>query len=245
VDTETQLSSTAPVHLHIKVWKGWIGLHIYFPALTTTSVSYHCGRPSTPCTIIPAVTCTHIHQRPSHANISSQRTTKSLARPNLQHRRLRSPRRTSAPHFTRHATYNSFRPTRDTTSVPDTPPTTHFAQRSIQLASHNTFRPRSIQLASQSRHLAIDITARHQRSPRHHNNNTRSLRHDKPIPMHSLQRVQAPCTISRGGPTQVPAYHHSYITLNAMYKQIHFHVPQITCPSPTRHRFTHSVHLQT
>jgi hypothetical protein len=31
--------------------------------LATTSVSYHCGRPSTPYTIIPTVICTHIVQR--------------------------------------------------------------------------------------------------------------------------------------------------------------------------------------
>jgi hypothetical protein len=83
----------------------------------TTSVYYHCGRPSTPCT----------H---SHANISSERTTKSSARPNLQHRRLRSP-----------------------TSVPDTPPTTHFAQRSIQLASYNTFRP-TLNITSVPQHIS-------------------------------------------------------------------------------------------
>jgi hypothetical protein len=38
--------------------------------------------------------------------------------------------------------------------------------------------------------------------------------------MHSLQRVQAPCTISRGGPRQSPPLnHHSNITRNAVYKQ--------------------------
>jgi hypothetical protein len=135
----------------------------------TNSVSYNCGIPSTPCTIIPTVICTHTFQRPpptqyttivedpqhrtppvhqSFAHIFSsvhhqlsilpclktlntgvsalqderrlhhispraiptsvsvtptirpERTTKSSARPNPQHRRLRSPRRTSAPpHF--------------------------------------------------------------------------------------------------------------------------------------------------
>jgi hypothetical protein len=171
-------------------------LHTYVPASTPNSVYYHCGRPSTPCTIIPPVICTHILQRPpptqyttivedpqhrtpsfhqSFAHIISsvhhqlsilpclktlntdvstlqderrlhhisprtiptsvpvtptirpERTTKSSARPNPQHRRLRSPRRTSAS--------TTFRPTRGTTSVPDTLPTTHFAQRAIQLAS--------------------------------------------------------------------------------------------------------------
>jgi hypothetical protein len=39
-------------------------LHTYFPASTTNSVSYHCGRPSIRYTIIPTVICTHIFQRP-------------------------------------------------------------------------------------------------------------------------------------------------------------------------------------
>jgi hypothetical protein len=39
-------------------------LHTYFPASPTNSVSYHCGRPSTPRTIIPTVICTHTFQRP-------------------------------------------------------------------------------------------------------------------------------------------------------------------------------------
>jgi hypothetical protein len=39
-------------------------LHTYVPASTPNSVYYHCGRPSTPCTIIPTVICTHTFQCP-------------------------------------------------------------------------------------------------------------------------------------------------------------------------------------
>jgi hypothetical protein len=45
VDAETQLSSTAPVHFHIKVWKGWIGVDRQIGRATrrpSTGVPHHC-----------------------------------------------------------------------------------------------------------------------------------------------------------------------------------------------------------
>jgi hypothetical protein len=45
VDTETQWSSTAPVHFHIKVWKGWIGVDRQIGRATrrqSTGVPHHC-----------------------------------------------------------------------------------------------------------------------------------------------------------------------------------------------------------
>jgi hypothetical protein len=73
-------------------------LHTYFAASTPNSVYYHCGRPSTPYTIIPPVICTHNFQRPPPTQYPTMLE-------NPQHRRFHSPRRTSAPpHFAQNDT---------------------------------------------------------------------------------------------------------------------------------------------